>query len=527
MNQPISSDATKDRASLPSLIQSFTIEGLYGYRTIGLSSNFAAAVLIAKNGSGKTTLLAALDAFLRGQFLRLASLDFTKIVCKLETFPLPLSISKEDIDSLSAFDKDAYLNSTAKAFGINPTELNEFIQNDILPLGRITRDISSNPTFKSIYQKMGYRFAEAKSHCEQLASAAKSQCPHIQELREILRIALGDTEIVYLPTYRRIELPLSDKRSDDSYAPELPSIQSRLGLSRNSLHTTTIQFGLADISDRLDKLNKEILFNSDRGYRRISANIINELIDGALEYDNSDNAPLPKKEALELFFSRLKQGSTRRDLSGPFEVAIPNIEKIYRVGDIPQQSDRFLKYFLRKLNEVISATRTIELMVEEFVTNCNRYLCTNDQLDNEERQHAKHRRLDDKALTFNPRNFQIGVISLYSGTPIPLEALSSGEKQMISLFANLYLYPAKKIVLIDEPELSLSIGWQRRILLDIVSAPSCIQTIAITHSPFVFDNSLEPYAKTLELDLLDQISPDLFPSDPDDSLFHEEDINDE
>lgn len=57
----------------------------------------------------------------------------------------------------------------------------------------------------------------------------------------------------------------------------------------------------------------------------------------------------------------------------------------------------------------------------------------------------------------------------------------------------------KKIVLIDEPELSLSIDWQRGILVDVLLAPTCEQVVAITHSPFVFDNALEPFARTLLL----------------------------
>jgi predicted ATP-dependent endonuclease of OLD family len=75
---------------------------------------------------------------------------------------------------------------------------------------------------------------------------------------------------------------------------------------------------------------------------------------------------------------------------------------------------------------------------------------------------------------------------------------------MISLFARMYLYPKKKIVLIDEPELSLSIDWQRGILIDVLLSPQCEQVIAITHSPFVFDNSLEPFARTLKLEVAQQ-----------------------
>ncbi len=86
--------------------------------------------------------------------------------------------------------------------------------------------------------------------------------------------------------------------------------------------------------------------------------------------------------------------------------------------------------------------------------------------------------------------------------------MSSGEKQLISLFALLYLYPGKKIILIDEPELSLSLDWQRKILLDVLGAPSCAQVIAITHSPFVFDNTLEPYAKSLSLSISQNFVPE-------------------
>lgn len=70
---------------------------------------------------------------------------------------------------------------------------------------------------------------------------------------------------------------------------------------------------------------------------------------------------------------------------------------------------------------------------------------------------------------------------------------------MISLFARLHLYSGNKIILIDEPELSLSIDWQRKIMVDILSSSTCTQAIAITHSPFIFDNDLEPFATSLKL----------------------------
>ncbi|UQR61817.1 ATP-binding protein [Bradyrhizobium sp. C-145] len=104
--------------------------------------------------------------------------------------------------------------------------------------------------------------------------------------------------------------------------------------------------------------------------------------------------------------------------------------------------------------------------------------------------------MDDKELTLSRRNLEVTVRSIKANKTIPLDALSSGEKQMISLLAKLFLYPDNKIILIDEPELSLSIDWQKQILLDVMNAPLCKQVIAITHSPFIFDNALEPFARS-------------------------------
>lgn len=81
---------------------------------------------------------------------------------------------------------------------------------------------------------------------------------------------------------------------------------------------------------------------------------------------------------------------------------------------------------------------------------------------------------------------------------VELKQLSSGEKQIVSLFSHLYLSGGKKyFVLIDEPELSLSVPWQRRFLTDIKNGGFCSGLVAVTHSPFIYDNELKKYAHGL------------------------------
>lgn len=81
---------------------------------------------------------------------------------------------------------------------------------------------------------------------------------------------------------------------------------------------------------------------------------------------------------------------------------------------------------------------------------------------------------------------------------VELNQLSSGEKQIVSLFSKIYLEQDNDyIVLFDEPELSLSIFWQQKLLPDIVNSNKCKFLIAVTHSPFIYDNELKDYSNGL------------------------------
>ncbi len=70
---------------------------------------------------------------------------------------------------------------------------------------------------------------------------------------------------------------------------------------------------------------------------------------------------------------------------------------------------------------------------------------------------------------------------------IPLTSLSSGEKQLLLILLSVFLMEEQAyILLMDEPEISLHIGWQQQ-LVDIIRNlnPNC-QIIMATHSPSIF-----------------------------------------
>lgn len=93
-------------------------------------------------------------------------------------------------------------------------------------------------------------------------------------------------------------------------------------------------------------------------------------------------------------------------------------------------------------------------------------------------------RFRNKSVLANPQH---GLIVLtHEGHPLPLDALSSGEQhQIILLHDLLFRMPPGTLVLIDEPELSLHVLWQERVLPDLLEIVNLagIDILLATHSP--------------------------------------------
>lgn len=480
------------KAATSPLIESFSIIGMYGYRDLTLSSPTAASVVIAPNGAGKTTLLNVLNSILTRRYAKLINLDFHQIIVKFHGRP-EIRVDKAAFDRLNSAAEE-FARKPAKSQGVDPVDFAHFAL-DLWPV-LDEDDFVNTPIASEIYRNFGYSRPKFRRFMNEAMTSITRLIPSISALDDAVAELFEDYQIVYLPTYRRLELTL--KRDEN-----LPRRRQkpRLQFAEDSIHSGEINFGLTDIREQLESLNNQITRQSNTGYRDLTARIINDMIANKLDHWNAQDGRVPAREDLEIFFGRLTDSKT----FGPFsQIATPNIEQIYGENiDDTSRSSVFLSYFLDQLTDVVNKTKDIERSVNDFIATCNKYLSGSATEQEMQHEWAEVRRLsssaESKLLKLNRSDLSVTVLSLISNRLIALNSLSSGEKQMVSLFAKMYLYPGKKIVLIDEPELSLSLDWQLSLLPDILDAPDCRQLIAITHSPFVFDNSLENFAYPLTI----------------------------
>jgi predicted ATP-binding protein involved in virulence len=95
-------------------------------------------------------------------------------------------------------------------------------------------------------------------------------------------------------------------------------------------------------------------------------------------------------------------------------------------------------------------------------------------------------RLIDKTIKID-RESGFKIISK-TNVEVPLERLSSGEQhQLILLFDLLFEVTKSSLILIDEPELSLHVAWQKTIIESLTKliALNEFDVVLATHSPAV------------------------------------------
>lgn len=89
----------------------------------------------------------------------------------------------------------------------------------------------------------------------------------------------------------------------------------------------------------------------------------------------------------------------------------------------------------------------------------------------------------DKHIKIEGNKFDI----ISKGEIIPIDTLSSGEKQILLILLRTFLMDGKEAyMLLDEPENSLDISWQYKLINTLVNLNPNAQYFITTHSPSIF-----------------------------------------
>jgi len=198
-------------------------------------------------------------------------------------------------------------------------------------------------------------------------------------------------------------------------------------------------------------------------FSKINGQMLSQLVNGfSVTKEMKDSVTSPK--AVEIVLERIGKNISPSHKD--------QILSLVNSGEILNGHDP-LVYFVSNLLKVYEQQQENDNAIQSFTTVSNKYLA-------------------DKEVVYDESNVTIEIIRKKNSTVVDIEYLSSGEKQIISLFALLYLQKKSDLaIFFDEPELSLSMEWQKTLLPDIVRSGKCKFLFSTTHSPFIFENELE------------------------------------
>lgn len=148
-------------------------------------------------------------------------------------------------------------------------------------------------------------------------------------------------------------------------------------------------------------------------------------------------------------------------------------DNLMRVVLQNEKQDSFFNYRMRALNFPEEASRIADRIEILFNEVDSYFIQTN-----------KHIEID--------RERNLLVFRGEMGEKIGLDMLSAGEKQLLYMLLTVFLMDERPAVLLmDEPELSLHIEWQERLIKSLRKLNHQCQIILTTHSPSIFVSGWE------------------------------------
>lgn len=438
---------------------------------INLKNGNNVAILHAPNGCGKTTIFNLVDFIFNptiAKFKYVARIPFECCYCTL---------------------------STGKIIGIEMRKSNSKKQSEKMKWRHLIEDDENPYNFeKIIYTEMYLIVDDGKKYSFNITDAMKDAISYSDdesmlpfEIDSSERVAefidLDEQSMRMLPpSYRRRFTELIAFREKHGCVLDVNYIsadrlhkQSKISLDRG-YYGRSGRYSEQELDDPLSAMQnniKALYRRTDGEYRKLVSEARDRLPKMFLR--NKINA----KISFEEFAYEWKEYTT-------------NLERLYNLGLIESVEKVLEDNELKESFEHNSDFLTVYLKVfkstlEPWNREYERMKLFADILN-------KRNRVTGKVLKFGFN----GLVITVDDHMLPLECLSSGEKNDLIMFYNLVFKSEKGgLVLVDEPEISLHIEWQEEYLdcLLKICEMNELQAIVATHSPNIVNGHIELYAK--------------------------------
>lgn len=432
------------------IIASVSIKGLFKRfdYTIFFNESDNLTIITAPNGYGKTAVLRAIDAFFNRKFSFFWRTQFKEMVIRFRNGQV-ISVYK---DHGTLFDDD------------------EIESNIVLVKGEGFEDASEPYSLRPKIPRSSYGFLERHLPVDRIGPDKWLDFP-TEDILSTSELVARYVDQLPDELAKAIDMPEWLKEATQYFQVSLIETQRLLSIddveSRNSLRhrsrrkaETVVEKDASDLAERINRVLQQYANESQKLDQTFPKRII----------ERHDEVATTQ----EVIRDRLQTlSATRRSL-----VDVGIIDEA--VSEPIQPSDVFEENSVRRILSI-------------YVDDTEKKLSVFDDIY--ERIRLFKEILDEH---FSFKEVQISsesgiiIVDVETGAGIPLSELSSGEQhELVLVYELLFKVPEGSLILIDEPELSLHVAWQKRFISDLMKIQRLrkLSAVIATHSPQIINDS--------------------------------------
>lgn len=446
------------------MIKSIIIRKLFGrfdYKLEFLSDRIM--IITGPNGYGKSTILKMINSFCMDDYFNLLSYPFYKfiIICKsnkveitknekvfmINNYSFPYPVAKKNVsnnEETNIGSRDAYVS-----YFINKT------------LNSITKDFEKNTYIKQYFASNTNIFIseliDSVFHNISKEKDLKNALLNIKAAFEQLSIIKQEIGTIHFIQEQR----LIEKRE----------VNKAKGLFNNEPEIEYVNV----INENSEKLKSEL------------AEIMKQHSSLSSKLDSS---------YIRRLFAENSGSKKMHEVRSQLQLLQRKQEKLKKYGLADIDTVSYVTSLNREKLDKFSAELTI------FLEDANAKFAVFEPIINKLDLYEQivNKKLTFKKITISSAN---GImITSDEGKSLSLNGLSSGEQEILILFYKLIFESDVNLLLIDEPEISLHIAWQKELLYDfmnVIDLKKDMQMIIATHSPQIISNNWD-----LQIDLGEQ-----------------------